>query len=83
MDRIHELWRWLLGVVESLFMSDWGVIPWLDRVYAALEILAPYVRLFDYVVDMRFFLGAIFLYLMIESGLMIMRFLRFAAVLKR
>lgn len=83
MDRIHELWRWLVSVVGSLFMSDWGVTIWLDRVCVALFGLAPYIRLFDYVVDVRFLLHAIFLYLMIESGLMIMRFLRFASVLKR
>lgn len=83
MDRIHELWQWLLGVVGSLFMNDWGVTIWLDRMYLAFQGLAPYIRLFDYTVDIRFLLGAILLYLMIESGLMIMRFLRFAAVLKR
>lgn len=83
MDRIDELWRWLLSVVGSLFWDDWGVTVWLDRVYLAFVGLSPYIRLFDYVVDVRSLIGAIFLLLMIESGLMIMRFLRFAAVLKR
>lgn len=83
MDRINELWRFLLEIAGSLFESDWGVTIWLDRLYLAFAGFAPFVRLFDYVVDIRFFFGLVSLYLGIQSFLMVMRFVRFAAQLFR